>query len=107
MISDEKGKIKDGLDLQPASAGAFAEFSCGATTFVLTGSVVHGVSANRMEKVELRNFRQRRGHQVPEGFLGEPDFLEAAIGGAAPESIGLEIKDEQISEEKIEVNTAV
>jgi hypothetical protein len=107
VVSDEKGKVKAGLDLQSASAGAFAEFSCGATTFVLSGSVVHGVTANRMAKVELRDFRQKDGHEIPDGFLGEPDFLEAAIGGAAPEAIGLEIKDEQISEEKIEVNTAV
>jgi hypothetical protein len=107
VVSDEKGKVKAGLDLQSASAGAFAEFSCEATTFVLSGSVVHRVSTNKMAKVELRDFRQKHGMEIPEGFLGEPDFLEASIGGAAPEPIGLEIKDEQISEEKIEVNTAV
>lgn len=107
IISGSGKKIKAGLALQPASEGPFAEFGCGETTFVLTGSVVRRVEANKMAKVETRDFKEKGGRQEPEGFLGEPDYLEASIGGAAPEDIGLDIKDEQISEEAIEVNTTV
>lgn len=107
VISVNKGKIKPGLDLQPEADAPFVEFSCGSTSFVITGSLVRSVLANQMTKVEARSFHQKHGHQKPEGFLGEPDYLEAALDGAAAEPIGVEIRDEQVSEEKIEVSTTL
>lgn len=107
VISDNKGKIKPGLDLTAAPSTPFVEFSCGSESFVVTGSLVRSVLANQMTKIEARSFHQKHGRQKPAGFLGELDYLEAAIAGATAEPIGIEIKDEQISEEKIEVSTTL
>ncbi|MGP0101623.1 MAG: hypothetical protein ACLPUT_08390 [Solirubrobacteraceae bacterium] len=105
--SESKDKI--GLDLFPAgSAGPVMEFSCGATSVALRGSVIVPVAANKMSLSTPLKLKASKGRQKPEGFVGEAkDVLEASFGGAAYEQIGLTLTATQADEEDVEVNAAV
>jgi hypothetical protein len=97
-----------GVALHPAVAGAnVAEFSCGGTAVVVTGSAVHKVEANESLLTETFQFTEAKGVQHPEGFVEalEPSVLMASIGGGAPEQAGLDVKALQTNTEKMEVRT--
>jgi hypothetical protein len=105
--SESKNKL--GLELFPAGgAGSFMEFSCGATSVVLRGSVIAAVRANKMSLSSTLGFKASKGRQKPESFVeGATDVLEASFAGAAYEAIGLTLAGTQTSEEDVEANSTV
>ncbi len=96
-----------GLDLSPVGkTGPLMEFSCGAITVSVRGSVIVPVNANRMALTQGLKFRASSGKQTPEGFVGAPkDILEASFAGKPFEQAGLTLTTTQTNEEKIEVNS--
>ena len=103
------GADKAGLDLFPAGkTGPVMEFSCGATTVSVQGSVIVPVKANKMALTQALKFKAKKGKQKPESFAAEPkDVLEASFDHAPLEQIGLTTTATLFAEEAVEVNTAV
>jgi hypothetical protein len=87
-----------GLDLASGLA-PFMVFECGATPFVVEGSVIGRISPVNVprkggEPFQLK-FAQTAGHQKPMSFEGEPiDVLQTSIGGAPFEESGLKATDQ-------------
>lgn len=95
------------LDLAPA-AGAFAEFSCGATAVVVDGSALANVPTDKMEKERVLKYEVSKGKQTPESFEGMPaDVLETSFAGGSPEKTVLTVNLTQYSEEEVEVDASV
>lgn len=95
------------LDLAPA-AGAFAEFSCGATAVVVDGSALANVPTDKMEKERVLKYEVSKGKQTPESFEGMPaDVLEMSFAGGSPEKTVLTVNLTQYSEEEVEVDASV
>ncbi|MGD0452433.1 MAG: hypothetical protein ABSB69_02440 [Solirubrobacteraceae bacterium] len=90
-----------------ATSGNIAELECGGfLKVVVTGSVIHEVTTNKMVLEENEKFKQRKGHQIPENFDGGPQqVLESSIGGAPNEQSGETLLTKLKNKEKIEVNT--
>lgn len=111
IIKTKEGVIKSvGLAISPAEGVPFAEFSCGESTFAVTGSAIREVKSNKMEYIETKGFSQKNGKQKPEEFFGQiPDVLETSINGGPDIQTGLGLKAVQENDggEKIEVNTSV
>ncbi|MGO9322094.1 MAG: hypothetical protein ACLQBY_15010 [Solirubrobacteraceae bacterium] len=98
-----------------APGGTIAEIECGPFVFgsvevtaktVVTGSVIHQVTANKMVLEETEKFVQSKGLQKPENFDGGPqDVLESSLEGAKPVQAGEGLLTKLINEEKIELST--
>jgi hypothetical protein len=97
------------LDLKAASGTVVAEFSCPPfATSVVSGSVIHDVTANKMLLEENEKFNQKNGVQQPTKFEGQPaDVLESSLGGSEPIQSGEQLLSVLTNEEKIEVNTTI
>jgi hypothetical protein len=103
-----------GIDLS-APGGTIAEIECGPFIFgpfestgkvVVTGSVIHQVTANKMVLEETEKFVQSKGIQKPENFdEGSQDVLESSLNGAKAVQAGEGLLTELINEEKIELST--
>jgi len=98
---------KIGLDLFPAGrAGAVVEFSCGATSLAVAGSVIVPVTTNKMLLSAKLRASASKGRQKPEAFVGEGrDVLEQSLDGGAFEQVGLTLLMSQANEEAVEVNS--
>jgi len=109
VVAIAHGKPKAGLSLAAALPGAaFAEFTCGGESIVITGSVITGVEGNQMAKVEVVSYGGSDGLQTYEKFLEGPlDVLETSIDGAPAEQTALRVKALQENDEAIEVNNDV
>jgi hypothetical protein len=106
----EKGKAsKIALDLYPVGhAGAFFEFSCGATTVKLTGSLMVPVKADKGAASQKLKYKASKGVQKPAHLEGEPDdVLAASLNGATPEAAGLTLTTSQTYEEAVEANAVL
>ncbi len=105
-VSAAKNTI--GLDLYAVESGAVADFSCGLTVGTIRGSVVVPVSANKMLTTGTLTYKQTKGHQSAEGFLGSPsDVLETSLGGGSFDQSGLKATLTQAAEEPIEVSSVI
>lgn len=99
-----------GIDLS-APGGTIAEVECGpffgiTGEVVVTGSVIHQVSANKMLLEENEKFVQSKGIQKPENFDGgAQDVLESSLNGEKAVQAGEGLLTELINEEKIELST--
>jgi len=116
VIKKEPNPINDtvGIVLFPAPGASVAEFECGPffETFfekvVVTGSVIHQVTINKMLLSESEKFVQKNGIQKPESFDGGPaDVLESSLNGGTPVQSGEGLLTKLTNEEKIEVNSVV
>lgn len=97
-----------GIALSPAPGStAIAEFECGPfVKVVVTGSVIHKVTVNKMLLTESEQFVQKHGIQKPEAFEGQAaDVLETSLAGLENVQSGEELLTKLTNEEKIEVNT--
>jgi alpha-tubulin suppressor-like RCC1 family protein len=71
IISAAARKLSLGWDLQPASGGKLAVFTCGTAQFSLVGSVVGPLaSADKISGSFSLAFATVNGQQAPEGFEG-------------------------------------
>jgi hypothetical protein len=103
---DSPHKTRTGIELKVNNGKPFAEFTCGAQTFSLRGSLVGQLPANRMLATETLSFVARRGRQAESHFESSPvGVLEASIGGGGFERIGLSLRTIQSNPEPVEVNT--
>jgi hypothetical protein len=102
-------KNKIAMDLFPVGGtGPLTEFSCGATTVAIRGSVISPVLANKMNLTATVKYAAVSGKQKPEKFEGLPkDVLETSFGEAAFEQSALKLVTVQTNEEKIEINSVV
>ena len=108
-VGASSSKNKVGLDLFPVgNIGSVIEFSCGASTVSLRGSVIVPVKANKMSLTQVLKFKASKGKQKPESFAEDSkDVLEASFDGGPFEQTGLTIAATQTSEEAVEVNSVV
>ena len=100
---------KLGLDLFPSGgAGPVAEFTCGATSIEVRGSVIGSLTTGKMSATTALKFKASKGKQKPEAFAGGPsDVLEESVDGGACEQAGLSLSASQVGEEAVEANPAV
>ena len=100
---------KLGLDLLPQEPGAAVmEFAVAGLAFVVKGSVIVPVTANKMQSTSTVKFAQAKGKQKPEQFEGVPkDVLEMSENGQPFEQDGLALEVDQTNEEAMEANPAV
>jgi len=99
---------KVGVRLQASPLAAnVAEFSCGTgINVVVTGSVIHEVTRNKMLLTETEKFDQAHGEQKPENFEGGFDeVLKSSLNGETPVQAGEGLLTKLVNEEKMEVNT--
>ncbi len=84
--------------------GVFAEFTCGETRVVITGSVIGKVPTNKMESKFSVAYSAAKGKQKPEQFEGAPkDTLTCAIAGKPSEQCGFTSKDVVVNAEPLEI----
>jgi hypothetical protein len=88
-----RGAAKIGLVLQPATAGALAQFSCGATALTLRGVLVAPLATQRMAQDFELVFPPGASH----------GSLLASIAGGLPERAALGTKLTLSNEEAVEV----
>jgi len=86
-------------------SGPFLEFTCGATTAQVVGSVLVKDVAGKMSSTEILKYLQKSGKQKPERFEGGPrEVLEAKFGAGAFEQTGLALTITATREEPLEIN---
>jgi hypothetical protein len=94
-----------------APGGTIAELECGpffgiTGKVVVTGSVIHQVTTNKMLLEETEKFTQSKGLQKPENFDGGPPaVLESSLNGEKAVQAGEGLLTKLINEEKIELST--
>jgi len=99
---------KIGLDLEPASGEAIAEFHCGSTFVSVEGSVIVQVTTDKLVGTETLKYTQAIDVQKPSHFEGgAEDVLQAKFGAASFEQMGLTLTTTQKNEETVEVNSVV
>jgi hypothetical protein len=100
-------KNKIAFDLLPVGgSGPVAEFTCGSTTVVVSGSVLSPAAINRMLVKDTLKYVEVVGKQKPEKFEGLPkDVLETSFAGGGSEQTGLKVILSKTNEEGIEVNS--
>ena len=98
-----------GLDLSAAGgAGTLLQFTCGATSVSVRGSVIAPLKANKPSLAQKLKFKASKGLQKPEGFAGGPrDVLEESVGAGPYEQAGLSLTVSQTGEEPVEANAGV
>jgi hypothetical protein len=99
---------KVGLSLLPAAGGGLiAQFSCGASTVSIRGSVIAPIPAGAMLSAYGLRYKAKKGRQEPERFVGgAPSVLEVSLDGGAFEQAGLTLQATLRPEEPLEVNPA-
>jgi hypothetical protein len=109
QLGQTSAKDKIGLELFPAGkAGPLMQFSCGATTAAVRGSLIATVSAGRMGLTSRLAYAATKGRQKPESFVGaQRAVLEASYDGEPYEQMGLKLAITQTNEEEAEVNSAL
>jgi hypothetical protein len=100
-------KNKIAFDLLPVGgSGPVAEFTCGTTTAVVSGSVLAPATINRMLVKDTLKYVEVVGKQKPEKFEGLPkDVLGTSFAGGGSEQTGLKVILNKTNEEGIEVNS--
>ncbi len=100
---------KVGLGLRPAGKGpTFMEFSCGATSVVVKGSVIVPLTSNKMLPTIELQAKAAKGKQKPESFVGgSKEVLEESINGGPYEATGLTVAITEENGEELEVDTLV
>jgi hypothetical protein len=98
---------KVGLALSPtAGSASLASFRCGAVQAIVTGSVLHPVSADKMLLTTSEAFTQAAGHQSPEAFVEcGREVLDASFAGSEAEQAGEALATTATNEEKVEIRT--
>jgi hypothetical protein len=107
LITKQAEAVKDtaGIALFAAS-GPIAEFECGAYSIVVTGSVIHQVTVNKMLLEENEKFDQSKGNQSVENFYGgEQDVLSSTIDGFFKFKSGEALLTRLVNAQEVEVNT--
>jgi len=107
LITKQAEPVKDtaGIALFAAS-GPIAEFACGTYSIVVTGSVIHQVSVNKMLLEENEKFDQSKGNQSVENFYGgEQDVLTSTIDGFFKFKSGEALLTRLVNAQEVEVNT--
>jgi hypothetical protein len=122
FISDKPKKPVVGMNLQPASGSALANYECGGaseatgkgtgvgTARELIGSMIGKVATvNAMATGNATTYEETAGHQAPEHFEGGlSDVLTTLVGlDKAPEPTTFAGVEEVSSEEAIEINTVI
>lgn len=107
-LGETHARDKLALDFSPAGGpGTFMQFSCGATSVSIRGSVILPLVATKMEAISKQRFLASKGKQKPERLAAGPkDVLEASFNGRAFEQIGLTVKVTKTNEEAVEANPA-
>ena len=100
---------KLGLDLSGAGgSGTLLQFTCGATSVSVRGSVIVPLKANKPALTQKLKFKASKGRQKPESFAGGPrDVLEESVSAGAYEQAGLSLATNQTGEEAVEANAGV
>ncbi len=82
-----KLKDKAGLVISPAHEGPVAQFSCGGTSIVVSGSVIGALPTNKVKPTLALKLAVKKGGQEPSGVPGGPShLLSASVGGGAPQA---------------------
>ncbi len=108
IISTGATSAKDdvGIVLHPEVGPQIAEFSCFAGSYVLRGSVIGAIKADKPATEPEIRFKASGTKQEPESFVGgSPDVLEESIAGGAYQRVGLGVTMFLTNPEAIEVNT--
>lgn len=88
--------------------GPFAEFTCGATSVTVTGSVITEVKANKPTASEVIGFGVSKGQQKIKEFVGGPrDVLETSLNEGAPIESALALSVEQNNKEADQIKSSV
>jgi alpha-tubulin suppressor-like RCC1 family protein len=106
-VVDGKESRKVGLDLFPlGKVGALiGPIICVGTPIEAQGSVIGGVTADKMALSTRLVFVAASGHQKPEQFEAEPrNTLEGVLFGLKPLAMGLKMSVTQANEEAVEIN---
>jgi hypothetical protein len=94
----DKAKKEVGVSLEGPSS-VFAEFKCGASSQLITGSVIGKVPVNKVQTGFTESFTQAKGKQKPEQFEGQSkDTLNCGELQCAFKS-----KDKVVNEEALEI----
>lgn len=89
-------------------SGPFAQFSCSTFPLTVSGSIISPLTSNSMKLTTTVSFKQSKGKQQPEHFVGEaPDVLMTQIAGETPQQSGESLTADQTGEEKVEVNSVL
>ena len=100
-------KNKIALDLHPKT-GVVAQFTCGATTVDVQGSVIVPIKSNKMYLTQALKFKASKGKQKPESFVGGPkDVLEESFNSPPFQQAGLTMDITETNVEAVEVNSVV
>jgi hypothetical protein len=83
----DKVKDKAGLVISSATEGPVAQFSCGGTSIVVSGSVIGMLPTNKEKPRLALKFAVKKGGQEPSGVPGGPShLLSASVGGGSPQA---------------------
>lgn len=87
-ISKASGKA--GLALRPTEGrGPFAEYSCGSSSYTLTGGLTVPVKAIKTASAQTLKYKGKHGIQSPTGLEGAPEGLTSAPSGGPSEPAAL------------------
>ncbi len=103
-----KEEADAGLELLPAHEGeAFLTYTCGTTMTEVRGGVFGGLTTINSPATSFKDkYASFKGKQRLEHFTeGLDEVLEASVGGAAFEEIGLSAEETLTNEEAIEINS--
>jgi len=107
---EKKALKKIALDLVPATAPLFIEFTCGPITIKVKGSILVNIKAGKMETKPIQKYSGLKGKQKPEFYEtagGEKvkDILESENSiGKKFEQAGQTVTNTQTNEEALEAN---
>jgi hypothetical protein len=96
------------LELHAQAGENVIEFKCSGNPFVVRGSILRDMPANKMASSYQERYAQHNGEQKPDGFVGEPEdahTLELSIAGGPFEELGWSVSFLTSYEEKVEIST--
>ncbi len=110
IVEGKEVPAKDKLaqELHGPGGGNPAEFSCAGIPYVVRGSFLHPIPANKMVLTAAEAFKQSKGEQKPERFAGGlPDehILEESKGGNPFNEAGIQATIVTTFEEGIEASS--
>ncbi len=94
---------RTGVELSAADPEPLAEFSCGATPGVLSGSVIVEATENKMTIAASWKGKEKKGTQEPTAFDGGSPVALTLELGSSEAPAGLKAKITQTNEEEVEL----
>jgi len=114
LVWRDKAEKSVGLHLSPVGGtGTFMAFTCGTVHTTVVGSIVGGVTADKMKSTNTLAFNVKKGEQVPSKFetadgTKVPAFLEVLIEESASTTLEtpavLAVSAVTTNEEALEIN---